>query len=634
MGSLICITGEIQQRDLDLLREVAGVHGFTVTVMSRDEILGKRFEEDLPKGFFSFLPPSPDLILELFANLPLGSGECLPLFQRVADEVPSFINNMPILGVFETPLTKAAVCSMLLAIVRSDAVNERNKAMVSAIIKYRNEKLDLVRIGTALSSENDLQKLLELILTTCREILCADAGSIYIRERKEPGGGFSDTLSFKVAQNDSVDLGRMSEYSVPINSNYIAGYVALTARSLNIDDVERLDDSVPYRAGRVLLEKTGYRIKSMLTIPLKNHDGEVVGVLQLINRKNDPSVKLNKENTDKIVRSFSLSDEEFVQSVASQAAVSIERAQLYENIKALFEGFLGSSIAAIDERDRVTSGHSKRVMGFVNAFLDAAEKDPLCPYYELASSPDKRKQFQFAALLHDIGKIGVPEYLLTKENKLGQGEFENIMSRMDYVELLLALKPSNAPGWGSIEEAERDRELLKQVNECGRLSDELYRRLDELKRKTYVTVQGQTKEFLSKDEWKKLSVRSGNLTPEERELINSHAVSTFRILSKIPWTGNLARIPEIAAQHHERTDGSGYPGKLKGDQILIESRILAVIDIYEALVAQDRPYKPRTSLKKALQILREEVDRNHLDKNVVSFFIEKEIYRSLEEQSS
>ena len=633
MGSLICISGEIQQRDLDLLREVAGIHGFTVTVMSRDGIQGKRFEEDLPRGFFSFLPPSPDLILELFANLLLGSGECLPLFQRVGDEVPSFINKMPILGVFETPLTKAAVCSMLLAIVRSDAVNERNKAMVSAIVKYRNEKLDLVRIGTALSSENDLQKLLELILSTCREILCADAGSIYIRERKEHGGAFSDTLSFKVAQNDSADLGRMPEYSVPINCNYIAGYVALTARSLNIDDVERLDESVPYRAGRALMEKTGYRIKSMLTIPLKNHDGEVVGVLQLINRKNAPSVRLDKANTDQMVRSFSLSDEEFVQSVASQAAVSIERAQLYENIKALFEGFLGSSIAAIDERDRVTSGHSKRVMGFVNAFLDAAEKDPLCPYYELASSPDRRKQFQFAALLHDIGKIGVPEYLLTKENKLGQGEFESIMSRMDYVELLLALKPSNAPGWSSIEEVERDRELLKQVNECGRLSDELYRRLDELKQK-FIHIQGQKKEFLSQDEWNKLSVRSGNLTPEERELINSHAVSTFRILSKIPWTGNLARRPEIAAQHHERTDGSGYPGKLTGDKILVESRILAVIDIYEALVAQDRPYKPRTSLKKALQILREEADRNHLDKNVVSFFIEKEIYRSPEKQSS
>lgn len=634
MSSLITILGDAPHNDYLLLKKAVESRSLALSVISRDELKKKEFSADLPLGFISFLPPSRELVLELFRSLPVGSGECLPIFQFINSEIPPFIVDFPILGVFEVPLNESAAFNMISAISRSSVVNAQNSRMISEVVKYRNEKMNLVQIGTALSKENDLQKLLELILMTSRRILCADAGSIYLRERNSPGGSFNDTLRFKVAQNDSVNLGRVSEYSVPINNNFIAGYVAQTARSLNIDDVDRLDDSVPYRTTRDFEKKFSYKIKSMLTVPLKNQEGEVVGVLQLINRKADASTKLTLENVDSQVDVFSLSDEEFVQSVASQTAVSIERAQLHENIKAIFEGFLSSSIAAIEERDKVTSGHSKRVTSYVTAFLDAAQKDSSCPYFELGNNPEKRRQIQFAALLHDIGKIGVPEYLLTKEKKLASGEFDNLMSRMDFVELQLALTPSKVSGWISMQETARDREFLKEVNGCGFLTDQMYQKLSTIREKTYTSIEGQVRRFLSDDEWKMLSIPAGNLTSEERGLINSHASSTFRILSKIPWAGNLQQIPVIASQHHERMDGSGYPCKLSKDHILLESRILAVVDIYEALVAQDRPYKPKTDPEKALKILTEEAAKGHLDQNVVTFFIEKEIFSALDKQAA
>ena len=317
----------------------------------------------------------------------------------------------------------------------------------------------------------------------------------------------------------------------------------------------------------------------------------------------------------------------FVLSVASQAAVSIERVQLHENIKTLFEGFLRSSVAAIDERDKVTSGHSRRVMGFTTAFLDAALQDTVCPYFELSSSPERRRQLKFAALLHDIGKIGVPEHLLAKETRLSKGEFSAILARMDLVEFQFTLKPQMV-SWNSKQEIESDREMLLKVNRVGFLDDELFEKLCRLREKTFTSIDDETVAFLLDNEWSALSIRKGNLTKDERNLINSHAVSTYRILSEIPWTKHLEMIPAIASQHHERMDGSGYPEGLIGDRIQLESKILAVIDIYEALVAQDRPYKPRMSSDQALKIICDEAENGRLDKDVVSFFKEKGIYNA------
>lgn len=581
-----------------------------------------------PVAVISYLPCKMEMMLEIFGSQPIGFGENVPLFQCVEGEaVPPFLYDLPLSGVFRSPLNETVALNMLLSIQRHSSLLDKHSVLTEEIMKYRRQKDQLVRIGTALSNENDLNALLELILTVSREITFADAGSIYTKDKRKPGEDGGGSLRFRVAQNDSVKLKSMAEFTVSIDSETIAGYVACSGKCLTIDDVYEIGSGVPYRFGRDFDRKSGYRSRSMLTVPLKNLDGEVVGVLQLMNKKCEKNKILSTaEDFEKGVVPFSMGDEDIILSIASYAAVSIERVTLYENIKNLFEGFLRSSVAAIDERDRVTSGHSTRVRGYVKAFLDVVKEQPDCPFAELVLSEDRIRQFEFAAHLHDIGKIGVPEHLLTKESRLGQGEMNGILAKFDYVELALKLMPESVD-WESPEEICEDRQFLIRVNRAGFLNDEDYKRLGRLFGKTYKRHDGEVCRLLSDSEFESLSVRKGNLTEREREIINSHATSTFKILSKIPWTRPLENIPLIACHHHEKIDGSGYPKGLEGDQIPLESRILAVIDIYEALVAQDRPYKPKMPPEKALEILKAEAENNHLDSEVVKFFIEQKIYK-------
>jgi HD-GYP domain-containing protein (c-di-GMP phosphodiesterase class II) len=629
MNSRIMLFGEVNTSDLKLLEDLACLKNFSVC-HSQFPCGKQEFREDtIPAAFISFLSCKIETIIDLFGNLPLGLGETIPYFQMINGlSVPDFLKTLPVSGVFELPLSESSAWNMIQMIHTRKLNTDQNKNLTNEIVKSRKQNHQLVQIGSALSREDNLNKLLETILSVSRDMLCADAGSIYIRERNGYCGQFIDSLRFKVSQNDSVKVERMAEFRFPIDSNSIAGYVALTARIINIDDVNHIERGKPYKwIGEEFDNRFHYCNKSMLTLPLKNLDGEVVGVLQLINKKKNRNACLSDySKVESEVLPFGLSDEEFVQSVASIAAVSIERAQLYENIKGLFEGFLSSSIAAIDERDRVTSGHSKRVMGYATAFMDAAASDPQCQFSELCSNHDRKTQFQFAALLHDIGKIGVPESVLTKESRLTEGEFETLMARMDYVALLLKTGGVFA-AWNSFEELEIDREFLKKINRAGFLSDDDFKRLEYLKEKQFVNIEGKKVRLLTDKEWESLSVKKGNLTNRERELINSHALSTYRILSKIPWTKQLQLIPEIAAHHHEWVNGSGYPYGLKNEELTMESKILSVIDVYEALVAQDRPYKPKISPEKAIQILNSEVENGHLDKSVVEFFVAKGIYK-------
>ncbi|HEX2956182.1 MAG TPA: HD domain-containing phosphohydrolase [Chitinispirillaceae bacterium] len=583
-----------------------------------------RFQEErLPWGFISCLPADTKTIVQLFGNLPIGTGEKIPFFQNITgNEIDSFLLNLPIQGFFQLPLTNIVVSTIIQTISRNWALIAQNQNLTDEIIRYRNQKHRLVEIGTALTRESDLNKLLRLILTICREMVDADAGSIYVRNRVKPGGSYTPSLTFKVAQNDSVNVGEMNEFTLPIDENSIAGYVAKTALSLNIDDVNNIEESVPWNFNREWDKKNGYTTKSMLTLPLINISGEVVGVLQLINKKNESTMRVG--DCDRFIteaNAFTLSDEEFVQSIASQAAVSIERAHYHECIKALFEGFLESSIAAIDERDTVTSGHSKRVVGYASAFIEAVKHDEKKRFQILVESSEKIVQFQYATLLHDIGKIGVPEVLLTKETRLSQCEWKDLEMRFRFM-----IQESDKGKSNGEDSETNDLEFISLVNKAGYLDDQNYEKLLKVKNRMYRFTDGTSGSILTDTEWKKLSIRRGNLTDEERGAINSHAASTYRILSKIPWTKELEMVPHIAAQHHERLDGTGYPNGLKSEAICIESRVLAVVDIYESLVAADRPYKPKVPVEKALDILRSDAEAGKLDKTVVDFFIEKKIY--------
>jgi HD-GYP domain-containing protein (c-di-GMP phosphodiesterase class II) len=397
---------------------------------------------------------------------------------------------------------------------------------------------------------------------------------------------------------------------------------------LLIDDVYRLDASVPYKWSKGFDKRFNYRTKSMLTVPLKNMAQEVVGVLQLMNKKKDPRRKLDSPAMSENVVPFSHSDEDFVRSIGSFAAVSIERVQLYQEIEDIFEGFLSSSAAAIDERDRVTSGHSLRVAEYAMALVNAINAETEGPFGSINFSEERKRQFKFAAYLHDIGKIGVPEALLTKECKLSDASFVALESRADYIKTMISWKGAGVDAsWKTVQEVDDDLAFIRSISKAGFLPDDGVKRLEAIRAKRYRPAGGEPRTLCSEAEWEQLSIRKGNLTDKERDLINSHAVATRRILTKIPWTRELRDIPYIASHHHEKLDGSGYPDRLKESDISLECRILAVVDIYEALVSQDRPYKPRMPVAKAVEILRSEAKAHRLDAGVVEFFVAKGLHQ-------
>jgi HD-GYP domain-containing protein (c-di-GMP phosphodiesterase class II) len=627
MGKRVAILGNLSEGDLERIESIARVHNFELTVIGKGETENITDPSQVPAAYISFIPSTPAAIMDMFATLPIGTGERIPYFQCVDAEVHEYLKDLPITGFFASPLSMPVIHSVFRTVERNSTQIELNRRLSTQIADIRAEMVQLVDIGTALSHEDDLKILLSLILTLCRQAVFADAGSVYIRERNVSGGVYGSSLIFSVSQNDSIEVGESTAFKLPIDENSIAGYVAFSGNVLNIADTVEISPDVPYRTSATFRNHFGYHAKSMLTVPLKNLKNEVVGVLQLINRKKEMFQQLNDGSAiDEFTTPFSFDDEAFVLSVASMAAVSIERAQLHEDITTLFEGFLNASIASIDERDRVTSGHSRRVMGYAMAFVDAAEAEPGHPYAVLAASKARKRQFQFAALLHDIGKIGVPESILNKNRRLPEREMDLVMAKIDYVALRRIIEPDSV-SWKSSDELEDDREFLLRINKSGFITDEEVERLTLLKEKKFVDLRGAQVSLLSDYAFESLAVRRGNLTRSERIQINSHALSTNRILSQIPWTSSLVDVPVIAAQHHEKLDGSGYPAGLTGDQMFLESKILAVIDIYEALVAQDRPYKPKMEPEKALRILHEEVKASHLDEEIVNFFIEKNIYK-------
>jgi HD-GYP domain-containing protein (c-di-GMP phosphodiesterase class II) len=629
MGRYIVILGEAPTEDRELIEASARKYHGAVELSTVDSAGDLDTSAAPPVGYVSFVPCRHQQLLEVFSAMPIGAGQRVPFFQNVPQgPVPAFIHELPISSLFTSPLTEIAAENMFATIAAYEKFLGQNKDLINEVVRFRKQKHQLIKVSTALTSENDLDRLLELILAESRDVMLADAGSIYVRERAGPGKGFTNRLLFKVAQNDSVDIKGKIKQEIPIDidENTIAGYVAFTGKTLNIKDVYRLDDRVPYRFGKDFDRRFNYRMKSMLTVPLKDTQGTIVGVLQLMNKKREKGpLAPGPEAVTSAVLPFSPSEEDFVVSIASLAAVSIERAQLYEDIQNIFEGFLDESIATIDERDRVTSGHSRRVMGYAIAFAEAADRECEGPFALVRFPEERKRQFKFAALLHDIGKIGVPEGLLTKESRLPAGALEAILSRLDSARKSMLAGRDSAP-WDSLEHIDGDMEFLRKVNASGFLGDDELERLAGIRTKHCLDSYGRRKPILEDHEWHALSVRKGNLTDEERAIINSHTDATRRILSKIPWTRDLEGIPDIAAHHHEKLDGSGYPDGLREEQISLESKILAVVDIYEALTAQDRPYKPAMSPERAIGILRAEVEAGHLDRDIVDFFVDKELY--------
>ena len=530
-----------------------------------------------------------------------------------------------------------------------EAIHSRRviRQLESALERKGDEVRELNRIGVALSAERDINKLLDQILKKSREITAADAGSLYLVETdKDKDSRQDDLLRFKLTQNDSV-VAPFEEFTMALNDTSMAGYAALNGKSVNVADAYRLPPGSPYKFSRSFDEKSGYRTRSMLVVPMRDHVGKVIGVVQLINKKRDAGMVLRPVGlVDQYVIPFTSVDEELVTSLASQAAVAFENTRLIQDIKNLFDIFVRASVTAIEKRDETTKGHSGRVAVLTESLATRVDALTTGPFREVRFSRDQLQEIRYASLLHDFGKVSVREVVLNKGKKLYPTELLLVQQRFAYIKrtaeaehLRAKLEQVLSGGAGAdllrqmdgahaAQQSELDQ-LLKtivQANEPSILEEERARALLDLPRRTYPSWDGRALPFLSPDELGALSVRRGSLSEEERREIESHVRHTYEFLREIPWTSEYARIPEIAWAHHEKLDGTGYPRRLTGQDIPVQSRMMTISDIFDALVAWDRPYKKSVPVDKALDILGDEARGGKLDKDLLGVFIEAKVY--------
>jgi HD-GYP domain-containing protein (c-di-GMP phosphodiesterase class II) len=507
---------------------------------------------------------------------------------------------------------------------------------------------ELNRIGAALAAEHDTARLLEMILTKAREITDSDAGSLYVVERvaedhnedpDRPAAGEHEPrkrLRFTVSQNDSVSLPFRENY-LEITGRSLAGHVALTGESVMLDDAYVLPQGVPYVFNRTFDETTGYRTRSVLAVPMSTPKGNVVGVLQLINARR------GREVTPYSPHQLALA-----LSLASQAAVALENSQLYAEIQQLFEGFVRASVVAIEARDPATSGHSFRVANLTVALAEAADRADSGSFANVSFSREDLRTIRYAALLHDFGKVGVREEILVKAKKLHPAQLDRIRERFRLARRTLEWSTARrglefvlshgadayreqAHGFAaaldsSVARLEQELAEIEKANEPNVLPDGSFERLREIAERSFDDIDGASRPLLHEEEVRWLSLRKGSLSEHERQQIEAHVIHTYRFLRQIPWTSEIRRIPGIALGHHEKLNGSGYPYKLSAPEIPIETRMMTISDIFDALSAADRPYKKAVPVERALDILNYSVKDGELDAELFGLFLQARVY--------
>ena len=504
------------------------------------------------------------------------------------------------------------------------------------------ELAELTSVGVALSTERNLLSLLEMILTQARRITSSDAASLYLVERADNGDA-PTTLRFRLSQNYSLKDLPFPETTVPIDHTSLAGYTAATGELLVIEDVYLLPNDVSYRQNRSFDEKFGYRTKSMLVIPMRTHRDEIIGVLQLINRKRNSDALLSSNDViEREVLAYDQQSVELVTALASQAAVAIENSLLYEDIERLFEGFV---------TDPTTSGHSGRVATFTVSLAEAVSRGGAGPYRGLQFSREQLRELRYAGLLHDFGKVGVREQVLIKQKKLYPWDLDVIRHRFAFLlqrsdlqfereraDYLLSHGTAQYEEFvARLEQLRRTRrnelngflDAIVMANEPTILPEGSFDELKEINERMYVDFEGVERPLLRDEELRFLMIRKGNLDDRERREIESHVTHTYRFLEQIPWTRELRRIPEIAYGHHEKLNGTGYPRRVTGTEIPVQTRMMTISDIFDALTATDRPYKRAVPAERALDILSEEAKEGMIDMNLLRTFIEARIYLSL-----
>ncbi len=498
-------------------------------------------------------------------------------------------------------------------------------------------------IGIALSQERDIHKLLETILIAAKNLTHADGGTLYRLD--------GDKLQFEIVRTDSLSIAMggtsgnpVPFYPIPLHNkdgdpNYtmIAAYAALMQRTVNIADAY-LEEGFDFSGTRNFDKRTGYRSTSFLTVPMKNHEGDIIGVLQLLNAI-DPATGL--------VSGFGEEDQRLAESLASQAAIALTNRLLIQQLEVLFESLIELINTAIDDKSPYTGGHCKRVPTLTMMLAEAASSTTVGPLAAFRMSDKDRYELKIAGLLHDCGKITTPVHVVDKATKLQTiydrielvaTRFESLKrdARIEMLEAKLqALEAHDEASARRAEEAcaaklrqyDDDREFLRRTNiGSERMKPEDQARVSQIARYSLRNERGDMDRFLSRDEEDNLNIPYGTLNPGEREIINHHIVATIKMLEALPWPRHLGNVPEYAGGHHERMDGKGYPKGLTREQMSVQARVMGIADIFEALTAKDRPYKPGKTLSESLGILGRMKENGHVDPDLFDIFVREKVY--------
>ena len=634
---------------LTLLHSDSFPIGRYADALRRESIASSRLE-----GLDHLLPSSDASVLRVVLVDPgiiNGRSGALQLDPRTAvvgvglDEQPRWLTDETIyLQLPESPSTP-----VLLSAVRRafQFLYQKHRAdQLDRQLSERTRELQQVaEVGRALSTVRDHSVLLTMILGKARELSRADAGSLYLLDDVDN----HKVLRWKLAQNDSIDVEGFEEKVLPITRKSLAGYVAMTGETLVIDDAYNLPGGVEYEINRSFDETNGYLTKSLLVFPMTNHAGDVIGVLQLINRRKvDITSRLTAANVPESVIPFDEDTAEIMRALASQAAVAVENNLLYESIERLFEGFVTAAVTAIEQRDPTTSGHSFRVADLTVELAKVVDRVDGGNFADVRFTVDQIREIRYASLLHDFGKVGVREQVLVKEKKLYPMQLENIRGRFEYlmksaeheasrqkIEYLLEHGRNGFDEFSAHVDAEtadtilklqKDYAFIAQSNEPTVLPEGEFQYLQALANRDYKDVRGERRLLVDPEEARILSIRKGNLDAAERIEIESHVTHTFNFLQKIPWTRDLSAVADIAYAHHEKLNGRGYPRRLSAADIPIQSRMMTVSDIYDALTASDRPYKRAVPTERALDILHMEMNDGLLDAALVETFVEAKVY--------
>jgi HD-GYP domain-containing protein (c-di-GMP phosphodiesterase class II) len=556
-----------------------------------------------------------------------------------------------------TPVTSPLGMTRLLLTLRgrADAIVQRMASASSdlELERSRHENEMMIKIGRALSQERDIKKLLAIILRHACDVTNADAGSIYIVEGHEEEI-LKRTLRFEVSQNDSRTLPDASPV-MAVSATSIVGQCVLSGTRINIPNLYALEppgegnNPWGFVHDRSFDDHNRYQTRSVLAVPMISARNEVIGVIQLINKRAKGWIQLDlpSDFEDGVVP-FDEISETYIFALASQAGIALENVLLYGEVKTLFDGFVKAAVTAIESRDPTTSGHSERVARLTVNLAIAVNETDVGQFREVRFSDDDLTQIQYAGLLHDFGKVGVREHVLVKAKKLYEHERELILSRFQLIKrgykiegleskvryLMEASRDQVAAQLTAVDQrlagklAELDDiiRFILATNEPSVLDEGGFERIAEIAGMTWQNDDGHAAPVLTPAEAGCLQIRRGSLTEDERREINSHVTHSYNFLRRIPWSRTLRDVPDIAGAHHEKLDGTGYPFKLRGQQIPIPARMMAISDIYDALTASDRPYKKAMPMERALDILSNDVKRGQLDADLFDVFVAARVW--------